>query len=100
MTKPIPRISAAEAVIHGVLKISFLDGYEGVVDLRPLIDRGQIFAPLSNPHLFSNVTVGEYGHSLGWVDADGTEIDLGAGNLRLKAEGQAQLFKAVANARW
>jgi Protein of unknown function (DUF2442) len=100
MTRAIPRISTAEAVIHGVLKLRFLDGYEGVVDLRPLIDRGKIFAPLRDPGRFAEVSVGEYGHSIGWVGDDGSEIDLGAGNLRLKAESQAQLFKAVANARW
>jgi hypothetical protein len=33
----LPRISSAEVIIHGVLKIIFKDGYEGVVDLRPLM---------------------------------------------------------------
>jgi hypothetical protein len=100
MKKAIPRIASAEAVIHGVLKIRFLDGYEAVVDLRPVIDRGNIFSALRDPRRFEQVKAEEYGHSLGWVGPDGEEIDLGAGNLRLKAEGQAQLFKAVANARW
>ena len=30
----LPRIASAEVIIHGVLKIIFKDGYEGVVDLR------------------------------------------------------------------
>ena len=33
--KKLPRIVEAQAVIHGVLKVSFNDGYVGVVDLRP-----------------------------------------------------------------
>ena len=40
--KKLPRIVSAEAVIHGVLKIVWNDGYEGVVDLRPVIDRGRL----------------------------------------------------------
>ncbi len=35
--KKLPGVVEAQAVIHGVLKIKFNDGYEGVVDLRPLI---------------------------------------------------------------
>jgi Protein of unknown function (DUF2442) len=100
MKKSIPRIASVEAVIHGVLKIRFLDGYDGVVDLRPLIDRGQIFTALQDPERFIQVTVSEYGHSIGWPGDDGEEIDLGANNLRQKAESQAQLHKLVANARW
>ena len=33
--KRLPRIVSAEPVIHGVLKIVWNDGYEGVVDLSP-----------------------------------------------------------------
>ena len=39
---PLSRIATAEAVIHGVLKLVFADGYEGVVDLRPMIAQGRI----------------------------------------------------------
>ncbi len=41
--KKLPRIRSAEPVIHGVLKIIWDDGYEGVVDLRPTIARGKDF---------------------------------------------------------
>jgi hypothetical protein len=41
--KTLPRIVTAEPVIHGVLKLVFTDGYEGVVHLRPLIARGRVF---------------------------------------------------------
>ena len=98
--KPLPRIALAECVIHGVLKIVWKDGYEGVVDLRPMIDRGNIFEHLKNPETFRRFTVEECGHSLGWVIDDGTEIDFGADTLRAKAENQAQLHKFVANMRW
>src|SRR3954463_5037428 len=35
--KPLPRMTSVEPVIFGVLKIAWNDGYEGVVDLRPVI---------------------------------------------------------------
>ena len=45
--KKLPRVIAVQPVIHGVLKVAFDDGYEGVVDLRPLIAKGKVFARLS-----------------------------------------------------
>jgi hypothetical protein len=90
--KTPPRIASAEPVIHGVLKIVWLDGYEGVVDLRPIIDRGKIFRYLQDPKNFKKLTVDEYGHSIGWINDKGQEIDFGADNLRLKAENQAKLY--------
>jgi Protein of unknown function (DUF2442) len=94
--KALPRIASAEPVIHGVLKIVWFDGYEGVVDLRPVIDRGRIFKHLQDPKNFKKLTVAEYGHSIGWINDKGEEIDFSADNLRLKAENQAKLHKLVA----
>ncbi len=59
----IPRIVSAEPVIHGVLKIQWNDGYAGVVDLRPVIERGAVFTYLEDPNRFQQVRVGEHGHS-------------------------------------
>src|SRR3989442_1299492 len=94
--KKLPRIVSAEPVIHGVLKIVWNDGYEGVVDLRPTIDRGRIFTYLQKPKNFKKVKVDEYGHSIGWINERGEEIDFGADSLRAKAENQAKLHKLVA----
>ncbi len=95
----LPCIVSAEVVIHGVLKIVWQDGYEGVVDLRPTIARGKIFTYLKAPENFRKLTVAEYGHSVGWVNDKGKEIAFSAGNLRLKAENQAKLHKLVAELR-
>lgn len=100
MKKQLPRLESAEVVIHGVLKLRFLDGYEGVVDLRPLLGRKNIYAYLDRPENFQRFAVSEYGHSIGWIGDGGEEIDLSADNLRQKAESQAQLHKFVANSRW
>jgi len=94
--KKLPRIVSVEPVIHGVLKIVWTDGYEGIVDLRPTIARGKIFTYLKKPANFKKVRVAEYGHSIGWINERGEEIDFGADSLRHRAENQARLNEVVA----
>ena len=86
-----------ESVIHGVLKVVFTDGYEGVVDLRPLISQGGVLKWLQKPKNFSKVRLEEYGHHVFWIDDDSREIDLGADGLRRDAEKQAELHKLIAS---
>jgi len=73
--KDIPRITSAEVVIHGILKIEWNDGYVGVVDLWPVISRGKIFAYLQDAESFRDFQIGEYGHALVWTNQNGEEID-------------------------
>jgi hypothetical protein len=80
--KKLPRIMSAQPVIHGVLKIVWNDGYEGVVDLRPTIARGRIFTYLQNAKNFAKVRVSEFGHSIEWINGRGEEINFGADTLR------------------
>jgi hypothetical protein len=98
--KKLPRIRSAEPIIHGVLKIVWNDGYEGVVDLRPTIARGKIFTYLQKPNNFKKVKVSEYGHSIEWKNEKGEEIDFGADSLRAKAESQAKLHQVVSELRF
>lgn len=98
--KKLPRILSAEPVIHGVLKIVWNDGYEGIVDLRPTIARGKIFTYLQKPGNFKKVKVSEYGHSIEWKNQKGEEIDFGADALRAKAESQAKLHQVVSELRF
>ena len=98
--KKLPRILSAEPVIHGVLKIVWNDGYEGIVDLRPTIARGKIFTYLQKPSNFKKVKVSEYGHSIEWKNHKGEEIDFGADALRTKAESQAKLNQVVSELRF
>jgi len=95
MKKP-PRILSADPVIHGVLKLVFTDGYEGVVDIRPLIAKGRIFDWLQKERNFRKVQIEEYGHHVFWVNGKGQEIDLGADSLRRDAEKQAELHRLIA----
>lgn len=93
--KKLPRVIAVQPVIHGVLKVAFDDGYEGVVDLRPLIAKGKVFARLSASEHFAAVRLDEHGHSVSWLDGEGYLIDLSADSLRRDAERQAEIHKLM-----
>ncbi len=95
MTKKLPRIESAEPILHGVLKLSFIDGYQGILDLRPLIAKGGIFTWLQKPGNFDALKLDEYGHSISWTDAKGYEIDLSADSLRRDCERQAEIHKLM-----
>jgi hypothetical protein len=93
--KKLPCIVEAQPVIHGVLKIKFDDGYEGVVDLRPLIAKGKVFAWLNAPEHFAAVRVDEFGHSVSWQDGEGYTIDFSADSIRRDAERQAEMHRRM-----
>ena len=93
--KKLPCIVEAQAVIHGVLRIKFDDGYEGVVNLRPLIAKGKVFAWLSTPEHFAAVRIDEFGHSVSWLDDGGYTIDLSADSLRRDAERQREIHRLM-----
>jgi hypothetical protein len=93
--KKLRCIVEAQPAIHGVLKIKFDDGYEGVVDLRPLIAKGKVFAWPSEPSHFAAVGVDEFGHSVSWLDGQGYTIDLSADSLRRDAERQAEIHRLM-----
>ena len=86
------RITAAEAVLPGVLKIAWNDGYEGIVDLRGTIADGEIFEPIRDPEHFKDVRVEGYGHSIYWGEEGDEEVDFGCDRLREMAEEQAALL--------
>lgn len=88
----LPRIVSAEPVMHGVLKLTWNDGYEGIVDFRGIIARGKVFEPLANRDYFKTVRVSEYGHSIYWGEPDNEDVDFGADRLRQIAEQQAALL--------
>lgn len=96
MTKKQPKIKAAEIVVHGVVKLVFRDGFEGVVDLRPFLDRGPMFAFLKKPSEFKRVNVEIHGHYIYWVDPEGDDIEFGASQLRRDCERQAEIHKLMA----
>jgi hypothetical protein len=93
--KKLPRIAHAEPVMHGVLKLVFVDGYEGMVDLRPLISKGNVFTWLQNPDHFAAVRIDEHGHAISWCDDTGYEIDISADSLRRDSVLQAEIHRLM-----
>ena len=87
----ILRMTAAEAVLPGVLKLAWNDGYEGIVDLRGTIADGEIFEPIRDSGTFKKVRVADHGHSIYWGNED-DGVDFGCDRLREIAEEQAALL--------
>jgi hypothetical protein len=83
----------AEPVIFGVVKIVWKDGFAGIVDLRPLLAKGEMFEFLrANPARFDDLRLEDHGHKIFWLDDEGDEIDFGSDSLRERAERQADLL--------
>jgi len=59
------------------LRLTFAGGSVSVVDFRPLIDRGGVFAALADPKVFSQVALGERGRYIEWPN----EVDFCADAL-------------------
>jgi hypothetical protein len=89
----IVAMHSAEPVIFGVVKIVWKDGFAGVVDLRPLLAKGEMFEFLrTNPTRFDDLKLEEHGYKIFWLDDQGDEIDFGTDSLRQRAERQAGLL--------
>jgi hypothetical protein len=90
----IVRMRSIEPVLFGVVKIVWLDGFEAIVDLRPVIAEGELFAFLREaPERFGAVALDEFGHSIRWIDAEGDEVDFGSDALRRRAQRQAEILR-------
>lgn len=86
-------MQSAEAVIFGVVKVVWRDGSAGIVDLRPILAKGEMFNFLQvNPVRFDDLKLEDYGHKIFWLDDDNGEIDFGPEPLRQRAERQASLL--------
>jgi hypothetical protein len=93
--KDMLRITKAEAVLPGVLKLAWNDNYEGIVDLRGVIADGELFEFIRVPDNFKKVRVASYGHSVYWGEEGNEEVDFGCDRLREMAEEQAALLARV-----
>jgi hypothetical protein len=90
----IVRMRSIEPVLFGVVKIVWLDGFEAIVDLRPVIAEGELFAFLREaPERFGALALDEFGHSIRWIDAEGDEVDFGSDALRRRAQRQAEILR-------
>ncbi len=90
----IVRMRSVEPVLYGVVEIVWLDGFEAIVDLRPVIAVGDLFAFLRDaPERFGAVTLDEFGHAIRWIDDEGDEVDFGSDALRRRAVRQAEILR-------
>ena len=86
-------MDSAEPVIFGVVKIVWQDGFAGIVDLRPLLAKGEMFEFLrASRARFDDLKLEDHGHKIFWLDDQGDEIDFGSDALRQRAERQAGLL--------
>lgn len=86
------RITLAEPVVQGVLKLVWNDGHEGIVDLGGFMAEGEIFQHIRDPENFKKVRVGAYGHAIYWGEESDEEVDFGCDPIRELAEEQAALL--------
>jgi hypothetical protein len=90
----IVRIASVEPVLYGVVKIGWKDGYEAMVDLRPVIAEGDMFSFLRDTaERFRDVQIAEAGHAIFWLDDTGDEIGFSSNALRERAERQAEILR-------
>jgi hypothetical protein len=80
------RLLEVNALPNQSLHLRYADGVEGVVDLSHLVGRG-VFAELSNPAVFSRVSLGPNGE-VAW--SDDLELCPDALYLRLTSSATAQ----------
>lgn len=79
-------LTAVQAMADGVLALTFADGEQLQVDLKPIIKRHPSLRELVTPAVFKRAKLGEWGGSVTW----GTdELELAADNLRARAVEQA-----------
>jgi hypothetical protein len=90
----VVRLKSVEPVLHGVVKLVWLDGYAAVADLRPVMAEGDVFAFLrGSAERFNSVKLADFGHAITWLDDDGDEVDFGSDQLRRRAERQAEILR-------
>ena len=72
MNHPIYRVTAFEMVGPYTLMVKFNDGTSQTIDFRPVLE-GEIFGPLTDASLFSQVRIDPEAHTLVWPN--GADFD-------------------------
>ena len=72
MAHKIHRVTSFQHVGDFTLRVQFADGTEQVIDFSPVL-AGEIFGPLTDPKLFSQVRVDPESHTLVWPN--GADFD-------------------------
>ena len=79
-------LATVKPLADGKLALSFADGEQFQLDVKPLIQQYPSLHELANPTVFQRASLGEWGASVTW----GTDaLELAADNLRARAVEQA-----------
>jgi len=66
-----------------LLRLTYADGQTFTVDIKPLIRRSSVLAPLQDKAIFSSACIGEWGGCVVFGEDD--NLELAADNLRARA---------------
>src|SRR5688500_20399058 len=72
MAHGIHRVTSFQQLADFVLRLSFDDGSQQVIDFAPVLS-GEIYGPLADPHLFRQVRLDSESHTLVWPN--GADFD-------------------------
>ena len=86
-------IQATTPQPNHILQITYADGEVVLVDFKPIIAEGGVFAPLADPQFFAQVSVAPRGRFIQWPG----EIDFCADALWLEGEHHGALGLQIAN---
>ena len=81
-------ITSAEYADGYRIRVRFQNGKSGVVDLKPLIDRGGVFSVLRDVEVFKAFSVDPEWHVLSWEDG---RIDVAPETVYEEATGESAL---------
>jgi hypothetical protein len=84
-TTTLQRIAALSPEAGCRLRITYADGFTGVVDLAALAESGGVFARLRDAAYFGQVRIGDDRRYIEWPG----ELDMCADALRMQAEREA-----------
>jgi len=76
-------LTTVQPLPYGALHLEYADGALFEVDIKPIIRRSRVLAPLKDTTIFSTARLGEYGASVVFDNHD--MLELAADNLRARA---------------
>lgn len=79
--------------MFGVIRVVFDDGYEGILDLRPLLKK-RIWKDIRTKEDFFQIEIDEIGGSLSWPKGGGL-AELPADGVRFDCERQEKLLSSM-----
>ena len=83
----LTRIADAEALPGYRLRLRYVDGAAGVVDMSGTVARGGVFAALAGTR-FGTFRLTQGGRAVCWLDDVGNEVDFDADALRLRLQAE------------